>query len=45
MINITINNEHGNKSTNMLINVKTVHDLVNHKYLLSCVSKLNLHNG
>ncbi|EQB61058.1 hypothetical protein NAPIS_ORF01395 [Vairimorpha apis BRL 01] len=42
MVNIAINKEHGNKLKTMWIDVKKAYDSVDHKYLLACVSKLNL---
>ncbi|EQB59880.1 hypothetical protein NAPIS_ORF02577 [Vairimorpha apis BRL 01] len=42
MVNIAINKEHGNKLKTMWIDVKKSYDSVEHRYLLACVSKLNL---
>ncbi|WUR05216.1 uncharacterized protein VNE69_12201 [Vairimorpha necatrix] len=42
MVNIAVNKEHGNKLKTMWIDVKKAYDSVDHSYLLTCISKLNL---
>ena len=42
MINIAVNKEYVNKLKTMWIDVKKAYDSIDHEYLLTCISKLNL---